>query len=146
MSVLIAQYNVINSGFAFLSGFSWHANSALTTILQLLVLCNHRNRPLGLLKVQGPQKYYRNIKEVDGIVFEIREGEIFGITRETVLVVYMGNRFTPCVAQPTAVKSSISLSTEPIPSIPKFSTITLATSGDRKPGSVGPNLMFFTPR
>ena len=32
-----------------------------------------------VIKVQGLRKYYRNIKAVDGIDFEIREGEIFGI-------------------------------------------------------------------
>jgi len=32
-----------------------------------------------VVNVQGLRKYYRNIKAVDGIDFEIREGEIFGI-------------------------------------------------------------------
>ena len=40
----------------------------------------------------------------------------------------------------------MSSSTVPIPLIPKFSTSTFATFGERKAGSVGPKWMFLTPK
>lgn len=40
----------------------------------------------------------------------------------------------------------MSSSTVPIPAIPKFSTSTFATFGERDAGRVGPRWMFFTPR
>ena len=40
----------------------------------------------------------------------------------------------------------ISSSTVPIPAIPKLSTRTFATFGERKAGSVGPRWIFLTPR
>ena len=40
----------------------------------------------------------------------------------------------------------MSSSTLVIPPIPKFSTNTLATFGERNAGSVGPKCMFLTPR
>ena len=40
----------------------------------------------------------------------------------------------------------MSSSTVPIPAIPKLSTRTFVTFGDRNAGSVGPTWMFFTPR
>lgn len=47
---------------------------------------------------------------------------------------------------PSPKNSSMSSSTVPIPAIPKFSTRTLATFGDRKAGRVGPRWIFFTPK
>ncbi len=44
------------------------------------------------------------------------------------------------------IKFLISSSTVLMPPIPKFSTSTLATFGDRKAGRVGPRCIFFTPR
>ena len=46
-------------------------------------------------------------------------------------------------ANPKSFKSS---STLPIPAIPKLSTNTFATFGDKNAGSVGPRWIFFTPR
>ena len=43
-------------------------------------------------------------------------------------------------------KSFKSSSTLPIPAIPKLSTNTFATFGDKNAGSVGPRWIFFTPR
>ena len=44
------------------------------------------------------------------------------------------------------INISISSSTLFIPPIPKFSTNTLATLGERNAGSVGPKWIFFTPK
>ena len=44
------------------------------------------------------------------------------------------------------IRALMSSSTLPMPPMPKFSTSTLATLGDRKAGRVGPRWMFFTPR
>lgn len=44
------------------------------------------------------------------------------------------------------MKSLISSSTVPIPAIPKVSTNTFATFGDKNAGSVGPKWIFLTPR
>ena len=60
-----------------------------------------------------------------------------------------GNPFSLCGfsthdAQP--IMLLMSLSTSVMPPIPKVSTSTFATFGERNAGSVGPRWMFFTPR